>query len=153
MAKAQAQYLRIFDVAGVTYHRWQSYYNSTVTWDSANWVYQPFVADGMTSGLSGDEADITISAPGSAAVVAAFESAILYGRNAEILMYHFNTANGNDAPQAEQQLVFRHVGRITAGGGTLTSFRIRVGSAINPVYAQIPPNKLTTKVMGMGCRL
>jgi hypothetical protein len=153
MARAQAQYVRIYDSAGVTYQRWQSYYNVTVTWQGASWAYQPFIADGMTAGLSGDEADITVSAPGSTAVVGVLEAAILNGRNLELLLYQFDTADGNDAPQAEQQLVFRHIGRILSGRGTLTNFSVRVGSAINPVHAQIPPKKLTTYVMGMGCRL
>ena len=153
MARAQAQYLRIYDNAGVTYQRWQSYYNTTVSWAGASWTYVPFVADGMTAGLSGDEADITVVAPATPAVVGSFEPAIFNGRNLELLMYQFDAGLGNDAPQAEQQLVFRHIGRVTGGGGSLTSMRIKTGSPINPVHAQIPPKKLTTYVMGIGARL
>ena len=50
MARAQAQYLRIFS-GSITYQRWQSYYvNTSVSYDSNIWAYQPFDADGITAG-------------------------------------------------------------------------------------------------------
>lgn len=153
MARAQAQYLRIYSSAGATFQRWQQYYFGTVTWDGQPWLHQQFEADGMTAGLSGDEADITISAPATPVIVSAFQAAILNGYNVELSMYQFDSAIDNNTPQTDQQLVFRHIGRVTAGGGGLTQMNIRVGSAINPVNAQIPPKKLTTYVMGIGCRL
>lgn len=154
MATAQSQYLRIFDTAGVTYERWQSYYvNAVVTWDSAPWIYVPFYADGFTAGISGDDANVSVTAPGSRLVIDAFEDAIRDGRLAEIEIYTFDPGVNNTTPQAGQELIGSYVGQIIGGTGTLTGITIQLGSALSPVGSQVPPRKLTTLMMGQGCRL
>lgn len=153
MARAQAQYLRIYDAAG-TYQRWQSYYgNATVNFDGAPWLYVPFSADGFSEGISGDEANISVQAPATAIVVTALEAAILNGRLVELSTYQFDPLLGNDAPQTGQTLVGRYVGQVAGGSGGLTTMAIQLGSAISPVGAQIPPRTFTTAIMGKGARL
>ena len=64
MNRGQAQYLWLYDTSGTTYQRWQSYYaNTTVNWENNAWVFIPFSASGFTAGMSGDEANVTVTAP------------------------------------------------------------------------------------------
>jgi hypothetical protein len=154
MARAQSQFMRIYDATGVTYQRWQSYYSgSTVSWAGQQWDYVPFIADGITAGISGDESDITVTAPATTLVMQAFEPSIAEGRLVDLAIYQFNTLSGNDSPQAGQQLVAAYTGQIVGGSGGLTSMTLKLGSALSPVGAQIPPRKFTTQVMGAGARL
>jgi hypothetical protein len=154
MARAQSQYLRIYDTAGVVYSRWQSYYgNTTVSWNSQSWQYIPFIAEGFTAGISGDETDISVTAPATSVVMQAFEAAIQRGRLVELSIYQFDTIYGNDTPQDGQELVGSFTGQVVGGSGGLTSMSIQLGSALSPIGAQIPPRKFTTRIMGKGCRL
>lgn len=153
MARAQAQYLRIYDTV-TTYQRWQSYYaNVSVTLSNQQWQYVPFIADGFTEGISGDESNISIQAPAITTVVQAFEAAILNGRMVELSTYQFDPLFGNNAPQSGQILIARYIGQVAGGSGGLTSMTLQLGSAISPVGAQIPPRKFTTAIMGKGARL
>lgn len=151
MARAQSQYLRIYDTAGITYQRWQSYYaNTAVSWDGTTWQYVPFIADGFTAGLSGDETDISVAAPATSVVMDAFLSAIRAGHLVELTIYQFDTIDGNDTPQTDQELVARMNGQVVGASGGLTSMIIQLGSALSPIGAQIPPRKFTTAIMGKG---
>jgi phage-related protein len=153
MARAQAQYLRIYDEA-TTYQRWQSYYaNATITWDGQPWQYVPFIADGFTEGVSGDESSINVKAPAIITVVQAFDAAILAGRLVELSTYQFDPLFGNDSPQSIQTLIGRYVGQVAGGAAGLTTMTLQLGSAISPVGAQIPPRTFTTAIMGKGARL
>lgn len=154
MARAQSQYLRIYDTAGVTYQRWQSYYaNTTVSWSSASWGYVPFIADGFTAGIGGDETSVTITAPATSVVIAAFEAAISSGRLADLTIYQFDSTLGNNTPQVGQTLVGSFTGQVVGGSSGLTTITLQLGSALSPIGAQIPPRKFTTAIMGTGCRL
>ena len=155
MARAQAQYLRVYDAnTGVTYQRWQSYYgNLSVSWSGATWDYVPFMAEGFTEGVSGNESNITITAPATPIVVGAFDAALFRGDLVEIDTYQFDPLLGNDAPQVDQQLVGTYVGQVSGGSGGLTSLTVQLGSAVSPVGAQIPPRTFTTAIIGAGCRL
>jgi len=151
--RAQSQYLRIYDSGGTTYQRWQSYYaNTSVTWASAKWLYVPFIADGITAGVSGDESNVTITAAATSMVIDAFEAAILDGRLVDLSIYQFDSNSGNDSPQASQQLVAGYTGQVTGGAATLTTLTLQLGSALSPVGAQVPPRKFTTAIMGQGVR-
>lgn len=151
--RAQSQYLRIYDSGGTTYQRWQSYYaNTSVTWSGAKWLYVPFIADGITAGVSGDESNVTITAAATSMVIDAFEAAILEGRLVDLSIYQFDSNSGNDSPQAGQQLVAGYTGQVTGGAATLTTLTLQLGSALSPVGAQVPPRKFTTAIMGQGVR-
>lgn len=154
MARAQSQYLRIYDSAGVTYARWQSYYvNTNVTWDSAQWIYIPFEADGITEGSSGEEAAVNVTAPATSVVTTNFLAGIREGRLVELRLYQFNALGGDTAPQADQQLVSTYNGQIVGGSSTLTRMTIQIGSALSPVGIQVPPRKLSVAMIGLGCKL
>lgn len=151
--RAQSQYLRIYDSGGTTYQRWQSYYaNTSVTWANVKWLYVPFIADGITAGISGDESNVTITAAATSMVIDAFEIAILYGRLVDLSIYQFDSSSGNDSPQADQQLVAGYTGQVTGGTATLTTLTLQLGSALSPIGAQVPPRKFTTAIMGQGVR-
>jgi hypothetical protein len=154
MARAQSQYLRLFDAAGVTYQRWQSYYSgSNVTYDNASWFYVPFSCDGISSGIVSGEANISIAATATALVVSAFQQAITAGWLCTVSFYEFDTEAGNEAPQATQTLLAAVTGQVVGGAADLTTITIQLGSALAPVGAQVPPRTATTQLIGVGCML
>ena len=154
MARAQAQFLKIFGTGGATQERWQSFFvGQDVSWDSQTWEYIPFVADGFTEGLSGDESDFSVSAPAESRVVAAFLRAIRLGVLAELSIYQFDSLVSATQPQEDQELIGRYTGQIVGASGGLTAITLRLGNALSPVGAQIPPRKFTTAIMGKGAIL
>lgn len=153
MARAQAQYLRIYTAAGVTLHRWQSYYSKPVSWAGGLWVSVPFNAGGFSEGLTSSESDISVTAPATGLVVNAFEQAIAKAHLVDLSIYQFDTLNGNDLPQQDQQLLLSYSGQVLGGTGSLTQLQMTLGTPVPTVGAQVPPRTLTTAIMGVGCRL
>jgi hypothetical protein len=154
MARAQSQFLRIYDAAGTTYQRWQSFYsNAIVSWESAQWTYLAFTSSGVASGITGDEGGITITLPATAVVVQAVQLAIEQARLFDIRTYEFETATaGTSAPHASQTLISRFLGEITDASEADFQFTLQLGSSLSPVGAQFPPRTLTTRLIGMGMR-
>jgi len=153
MARAQAQYLRLFDT-DATYQRWQSYYvGSTVTWSSASWIYQQFDCDGITSGQGAAEAAMSVTLPATAMVVDVVEQALMQSWLAELLLYEFDPTGNNTTPQASQVLVASFVGEVVSGTGGLTSITMALGSSLSPIGAQIPPRSYSTRLIGVPCQL
>jgi len=151
--RAQSQYLRIYDSGGTTYNRWQSYYaNDSVTWQGVKWLYVPFIADGITAGITGDESNVTVTTAATSMVLNAFELAMRDGRLVDLTIYQFDVLEGNNAPQADQELIASYTGQVIGGRSTLTSLTLQLGSALSPVGAQVPPRKFTTAIMGQGIR-
>lgn len=151
MATAQAQYLQLIDNTNTTVLRWQSYYaGATVSWQGANWQFIPFEASGMTSGISGAEASITVVAPATPPVVVGVNDAIARGLLAELSIYQFDPTIDNNTPQNNQTQVALFLGQVVGGSATLTTMTFQLGSALSPVGVQIPPLKLTTQLMGIG---
>jgi hypothetical protein len=149
--RAQSQYMRIYDTAGVTYQRWQSYYSNTaVMWAGASWDYVPFTADGITAG--GGEDTVSVSAAATGMVVDALLAAILHGRLVDLSIYQFDALMGNSTPQSNQELIAAYTGQVVGGSSGLTSLTVQLGSALSPVGAQVPPRRLTMAVMGQGVR-
>jgi hypothetical protein len=153
MARGQSQYLRIFSGA-TTYQRWQSYYvNTSVTWESAAWSYQPFDADGITAGEVQSESSISIALPATTNVMEVVLQALDEARLAELRIYEFDTILGNSTPQAGQTLIASYLGEVVGVSGGFTSIEMQLGSSISPVGAQVPPRKFTTKLIGAPCQL
>ena len=153
MARGQSQYLRIFSGA-TTYQRWQSYYvNTSVTWESAAWSYQPFDADGITAGEVQSESSISIALPATTNVMEVVLQALDEARLAELRIYEFDTILGNSTPQAGQTLIASYLGEVVGVSGSFTSIEMQLGSSISPVGAQVPPRKFTTKLIGAPCQL
>mgnify|MGYP003643156879 CR=1 FL=1 len=153
MARAQSQFLKIYDSSGIVYSRWQNYYSGTVTWQAQPWQNVSFSAEGVTEGVNGEESDIEITATAVTAVVQAFERAIVDGRFAELTVYQFDVLLGNLSPQATQQLVAQYTGQVVGGGGGLTEVTLQLGPAAFIADLQIPSRKLTTAIIGQGCVL
>lgn len=152
MARAQSQYLRIYDNAGVTYQRWQSYYTTPVSWQNQIWTPVAFTAGGFTEGVDGTEADLDVSAPATGVVVAAFEAAFRFAYFVEILTYQFDAAYDNSSPQISQQLISSYIGQVVMCNGTLTRLSLSLGAPVGSVGAQVPPRVLDTELMGSGFR-
>jgi len=153
MARAQAQYLRIFSGA-TTYQRWHSYYvNTSVTWESATWAYQPFDADGITAGEVQSESSISIQLPATTNVVEVVLQALNEARLAELRFYEFDTLLGNSTPQAGQRLIASYLGEVVGVQGSFTSIEMQLGSSISPVGAQVPLRTFSTRLVGAPCKL
>ena len=153
MARAQSQFLRIYE-GDVTYQRWQSYYvNTSVTWEGAQWMYQPFDADGITAGEVKSESSITITLPATTAVIEAIQTALENARLVELRMYEFDPILGNNAPQAGQTLIAAYIGEVVGASGTFTTLELELGSSLSPIGAQVPPRKFTSRLIGVPCKL
>jgi hypothetical protein len=153
MARAQAQYLRIFSGA-TTYQRWQSYYvNTSVTYGGAVWAYQPFDADGITAGEVQSESSISVTLPATTNVMEVVLQALNEARLAELQLYEFDTLLGNSTPQAGQTLIASYLGEVVGVSGGFTSIQMQLGSSLSPVGAQVPPRTFSTRLIGAPCKL
>ena len=153
MARAQAQYLRIFS-GSTTYQRWQSYYvNTSVSYDSNVWAYQPFDADGITAGEVQSESSITVRLPATTNAIEVALQALDQARLAELQLYEFDTLLGNATPQAGQTLIASYLGEVVGVSGSFTSIEMELGSSLAPIGAQVPPRKFTSKLTGSPCKL
>ena len=153
MARAQAQYLRIFS-GSTTYQRWQSYYvNTSVSYGSAVWAYQPFDADGITAGEVQSESSITVRLPATTNAIEVALQALDEARLAELQLYEFDTLLGNSTPQAGQTLIASYLGEVVGVSGSFTSIEMELGSSLAPIGAQVPPRKFTSKLTGSPCKL
>jgi len=153
MGRAQAQFLRLYTVTGETRDRWQSYWNTAVTWQSAQWDYLEFEADGFVEGDSGSEQSISVTVPATRRAVLSCERAIDDGWLAELKIYQFDDFLAPAGPIDEQELITEFNGQVVGGSATLTSFTLELGSALSPVGATVPIRVLTTALMGLGCKL
>lgn len=153
MARAQAQYLRIFS-GSTTYQRWQSYYvNTSVTWAGASWSYQPFDADGITAGEVQSESSISIRLPATTNVIEVVLQALDEARLAELQFYEFDTILGNSTPQTGQTLIASYLGEVVGVKGGFTEIEMELGSSLAPVGAQVPPRTYSSRLVGAPCKL
>jgi hypothetical protein len=153
MARAQAQYLRIFS-GSTTYQRWQSYYvNTSVSYGGAVWAYQPFDADGITAGEVQSESSISVRLPATTNAIEVALQALDEARLAELQLYEFDTLLGNSTPQAGQTLIASYLGEVVGVSGSFTLIEMELGSSLAPIGAQVPPRKFTSKLTGSPCKL
>ena len=147
---AQSQFLRVYNQAGTTLHRWQSYYANQALpiAGGGTWIYVPFEASGITGGQTGDESGVTITLPALPFVADAVHLAIAEGHRWELSIYQFTPGR-----EADVQLAATFTGEITGASATLTALSIELGTTLSPVGAQIPPRTFTTRLIGKGCRL
>jgi hypothetical protein len=154
MTIARSQFLRVFDAAGVTRHRWQSYHAwTTVSWEGASWQYQPFESSGIVAGLTGDEGAMTITMPATPTALSMVEQALALRHRIELRIYQFTATTNDLSPPADQSLVATFTGEPVGGSGSLTELRLELGSLLSPVGATIPPRTFSTRLIGAGCRL
>ena len=153
MARAQAQYLRIFS-GSTTYQRWQSYYvNTSVSYDGAVWAYQPFDADGITAGEVQSETSISVRLPATTNAIEVALQALDEARLAELRLYEFDTLLGNSTPQDGQTLIASYLGEVVNVSGTFSSILLELGSSLSPIGAQVPPRLFSTSLIGAPCQL
>jgi hypothetical protein len=153
MARGQSQFLRIFS-GSTTYQRWQAYYvNTSVTWESASWSYQPFDADGITAGEVQSESSISVTLPATTNVMEVVLQALDEARLAELRLYEFDTLLGNSTPQTGQTLIASFLGEVVGVSGSFTSIQMELGSSLSPVGAQVPPRTFSTRLIGAPCKL
>lgn len=153
MARGQSQFLRIFS-GSTTYQRWQAYYvNTSVTWESASWSYQPFDADGITAGEVQSESSISVTLPATTNVMEVVLQALDEARLAELRLYEFDTLLGNSTPQTGQTLIASYLGEVVGVSGSFTSIQMELGSSLSPVGAQVPPRTFSTRLIGAPCKL
>jgi hypothetical protein len=153
MARGQSQYLRIFS-GDTTYQRWQAYYvNTSVSWESASWSYQPFDADGITAGEVQSESSISVTLPATTNVMEVVLQALDEARLAELRLYEFDTILGNSTPQTGQTLIASYLGEVVGVSGGFTSIQMQLGSSLSPVGAQVPPRTFSTLLIGAPCKL
>ena len=153
MARAQAQYLRIFS-GSTTYQRWQSYYvNTSVSYDGAVWAYQPFDADGITAGEVQSETSISVRLPATTNAIEVALQALDEARLAELRLYEFDTLLGNSTPQDGQTLSASYLGEVVNVSGTFSSILLELGSSLSPIGAQVPPRLFSTSLIGAPCQL
>ena len=153
MARAQAQYLRIFSGSN-TYQRWQSYYvGANVIYDGATWVYQEFDAEGITDGEMQSESSVALVLPATTIVLNTILLGLNQSRLAELQIFEFDTTLGNATPQANQSLVASYLGEIVSVQGGFTSIQVELGSSLAPVGAQVPPRTFSTRLIGAPCKL
>tara|TARA_Y100000004_G_scaffold108640_1_gene121846 strand:- start:1812 stop:2276 length:465 start_codon:yes stop_codon:yes gene_type:complete len=151
--RGQAQYLRIYSGA-TTYYRWQNWYVGTsITWDSATWTYQPFVANGMIGGTPGTNVGVTIDLPATDLVVNLVDDAIDNNYLCELKLYEFDTLLGSAAPQTDQDLIGTFVGEVIGASGTFSLITLSLGSSLAPTGAQAPPRKFTSLLVGAPIRM
>lgn len=153
MSRGQAQFLRLYDTAGVTRERWQSYWAGEINWDSAQWQYLPFEADGFVEGDAGAEQSLSVRLPATARAVESAERAMADAWLAELRIYRFDAALAAAGPPAALTLIGQFTGQAIGGSATVTSFTLELGTALAPVGATVPPRTLTLGIMGVGCRL
>ena len=153
MARGQSQYLRIFS-GSTTYQRWQSYYvNTSVSYGSAVWAYQPFDADGITAGEVQSESSISVTLPATTNVMDVVLQALNEARLAELQVYEFDTILGNSTPQTGQTLIASYLGEVVGVSGGFTSIQMQLGSSLSPVGAQVPLRTFSTRLIGAPCKL
>jgi hypothetical protein len=153
VARAQAQYLRIFSGSN-TYQRWQSYYvGANVIYDGATWVYQEFDAEGITDGEMQSESSVSLVLPATTNVLATMLDSLNQSYLAELRIFEFDPISGNVIPQANQALVASYLGEIVSLQGGFTSIQVELGSSLAPIGAQVPPRTFSTRLIGAPCKL
>lgn len=155
MARAQAQYLRIYE-GTVTHRRWQNkYINSTVMWAGGPWGFLDFDCDGLIDGAGDDEGGLSVNLPATPEVIAEVEDALRLTRLVELSIYEFDTLQpgATTAPLADQVLVASHIGEVVGASGVMESLTLEIGTSLSPIGAQIPPRMFTSRLVGVPCKL
>jgi hypothetical protein len=150
--RGQAQYLRIFS-GSTTYQRWQGYYvGQTITLESQQWRYYPFVANGLIGGSAGNDEGVTVTVPATSTAVELFEEALSLNQLVEVRVFEFDTRLSQAQPQTTQQLIGAFVGEVIGISGSFGSIDVALGSSLAPVGAQAPPRKYTSALIGAPLR-
>jgi hypothetical protein len=150
--RAFAQYLRIYGSTD-TYIRWQNYYGSAVTWESATWEFLPFSAEGIEAGDLQNEGSLVVVMPATTAVYETALTALRQGLTVDIRTYEFDPRSNNTTPQATQLQIASYTAQVVNARRSLSQIELVLGGTLAPVGAQVPPRKFTSRLVGAPCRL
>jgi hypothetical protein len=150
--RGQAQYLRIFS-GSTTYQRWQGFYvGQTITLESQQWRYYPFVANGLIGGNAGNDEGVTVTVPATSTAVEFFEQALNENYLVEVRVFEFDTRLTQAQPQTTQQLIGTFIGEVLNISGTFSSIDVALGSGLASIGAQAPPRTFTSTLIGAPLR-
>jgi hypothetical protein len=150
--RGQAQYLRIFS-GSTTYQRWQGFYvGQTITLESQQWRYYPFVANGLIGGNAGNDEGVTVTVPATSTAVELFEEALSLNQLVEVRVFEFDTRLTQAQPQTTQQLIGTFIGEVLNISGTFSSIDVALGSGLASIGAQAPPRTFTSALIGAPLR-
>jgi hypothetical protein len=155
MARAQAQYLEVFDES-ISYQRWQNYYiSSSVVWNGVLWQWADFNCDGLLDSDGADEGGLSIVLPAAPDIVSEIEDSFRTAKLMAIHSYEFDDLlpGARLAPLDDQTLVAGFVGEVVGARCTLETIEVELGSSLSPVGAQVPPRLFTTELIGVPCKL
>ena len=152
--RAQAQYIRIFIDGGADQELLQNFYvNSTVTVSSKDYEYYPFEFEGLveSSAIGGQNVNLTLPATKRSQDIflkAAYQEYLI-----EVKVFEFDGRLGLDAPQSGQQLISTFFGRVSKMSGSFSVLNVELGTALDPIGAQVPPRTYNTTLVGAPIRL
>jgi hypothetical protein len=150
--RGQAQYLRIFG-GSTTYERWQGFYvGQTITLESQQWRYYPFVANGLIGGNAGNDEGVTVTVPATSTAVLSFEQALSENYLVEVRVFEFDTRLTQAQPQTTQQLIGTFIGEVLNISGSFSSIDVALGSGLASIGAQAPPRTFTSTLIGAPLR-
>ena len=143
MDKGYLQQLRLFKGA-VDHAKWQSFFiGQTVD----GFAFHPFETGGIVVNTSADQSDMGVTVPLSSEDLALFDRAFNEGWLAQIWIYRFAPLTDNSPPSAKE-LVAEFIGEVIGTEFAYDRVTMKLGSALDPISAQIPPRKFTTALIG-----
>lgn len=138
---ALCQFVRVLNGSTVQYAAQNYYIGQTVD----GYPFAPFTVGPAVAASSADENESELLFPYSRADWDFFYGAFTAGWIADILYRQFTPIEGAVPPMT---LIARYTGEIVEVGFTVTGISVKLGSALSPIAAQIPPRKFSTTLTG-----
>ena len=153
-SRGQAQYLRVYISGGADQKLWQNFYvNTDVTVSSKIYTYFPFEWSGVSesSALSGQT--VLLKMPATSLAISCFETAFKQQQLCLVSTYEFDTRLGVNVPQSAQTLIAEFLGYVVSMNGSFTELKVKLGSTLAPIGAQIPSRTATNGLVGVPVQL
>lgn len=125
-------------------HRYQ---NRWVEQDVDGFAHYPFSTGQSTSNRSGGQSGIDLDLALSQPMIDVIEAAITGGHYLQVAIKKYQPTPGDIPPTAYTTLV-DFFGEVIQASLNSVSINVTVGSNLDPVQAQVPPRKFTTKLVG-----
>lgn len=151
--RAQAQYIRIFIDGGADQELLQNFYvNSTVTVSSKNYEYYPFEFEGLIESSAIGGQNINLMLPATQRSMDMFLKAAYKDYLVEVKVFEFDNRLGVDAPQTGQVLISSFFGKVGKMSGSFAVLNVELGTALDPIGAQVPTRTYNTTLVGAPIR-
>lgn len=138
------QFLRVLDASGTVLHSMQNYWIGQTVDGHA---FEPFRVDGAVASSSADQNGLKVAFVNSAANYQLTDAAFRQGQLIEVQFKRFTPEPGG-GPPASMTVVAKVLGEIVKVSSTLDEISMDVGSALDPIAAQIPPRVFTATLIG-----